>query len=438
MTDKQKEQRIAVERLISHPLLLELSRADFSRSDTAKAFILKRMDEEYIEEWAREFSNRAWERYPLYSPWLAPIRYEEALEEAPNRQHFLAELQNIIDVTMNYLIFPDAQCSLFQKSNEAFDPQTREEVRGGILTAARRGCHHANHWLELRRYPAWKQLHDYVREIIIIPHASPLSLHNQLLAVCAEPITEFSDEHFHRLISHFARELPLEKQATAVLELFTKISALQIDQVDVIEVEAAEGNFDIAWLSRVLPLFRFPRVLEGVTLPDAVNATFWTDLRLVVETRTRWAGIISQLIKTSHSIFEVAPKTELTESYQTNLVSHTSSKLDAHLTPRLDKVHLDQFLLRIGFLEELPNSKVCKAKKERPYWNWAFLRWALQEKMLLDPLTDTIAVEVFEDAYSIGIKRSTMALKPPTKERDHEKYSFYQSLMRHLDEWVKD
>lgn len=122
----------------------------------------------YIE-FGRHLTSIRWWNYPYAGSWQAPVEYEQAFHDAPDRAAFLAGFRRLLNAIEPILHLPDEDNPLFKEDNGHLLAENREKQRRQSLHRARVNAKRMHQWLQTRQKPAITQLLEAVEYVALVP-----------------------------------------------------------------------------------------------------------------------------------------------------------------------------------------------------------------------------------------------------------------------------
>ncbi|WP_139362172.1 hypothetical protein [Hymenobacter sp. CRA2] len=260
-----------------------------------------------LEEWAQELSRLTWRNYPYSRPWLAPLDYEQAFDNAPNKKAFLAGLLRLLDAVDPLLAMADVESWLFRRHNSALSADMRSELRQQMLHHARTGSRHMRQWVDMRLSTASLQLLDALERILLVPDWDGAGRPTSRVTIAGEHTQNEVDARFQMLVARFKNELPKTSiELNSVrhrLECIINWSTNKV--VELLDYE--RNNYSLTRLRSLLPSFKIVEH-EGVKIQttSTLADNFCDKLVHTMLARIPWASqalaYINQVVEDGRDI----------------------------------------------------------------------------------------------------------------------------------------
>lgn len=206
-----------------------------------------------------------------------------------------------------------------------------------------------------------------------------------------------------------------------------------------------EQNYDLQNLPNDYPILRFDLASPGRGLATPwqwVNPSIWTGFVVLLQNKQEVARAIYDKVsiildKPAYSLPKPATKPVPAADTVPPLAgpSHFGERLPIDGFLSIPRTTLDQLLLDAAMIEPSPSPGRYTAKEKVKPWQWANVRAALQERLLLAELNDEDAAQLFTETYGAKVGRGTMQQRPQTpatreqnKRRIHAYKEFYGRL----------
>ncbi|TGE21850.1 hypothetical protein E5K00_16420 [Hymenobacter aquaticus] len=257
-------------------------------------------EEHIYTEWARYLTSLRWWNYPQSDSWLAPIEFEQAFHDAPDRQAFLAGFRRLLDAIEPILTLPDEENPLFTEDNYALSEMSRIEARKKSLHRARVNAKHIGQWLQLRQQAAAKQLMESLERIALVPECNQSGEPINVLTVADYYHEGEVTLRFEMLLSRLQNDMPAAQPELNLLhDRLVRLISYRTTETSQVDFEFGHGSPKLADLVLLIPHFTLvDRTLDVTTQSMAkVADDFCARLLVTINHRLPWAQRASDLVK---------------------------------------------------------------------------------------------------------------------------------------------
>ena len=249
--------------------------------------------EDVYIEFGRHLTSVRWWNYPYAGSWQAPIEYEHAFHDAPDKAAFLAGFRRPLKAIEPTLNLPDNDNPLFKEDNSHLLAENREKQRRQSIHRARVNAKRMHQWLQARQNPATTQLLEAVEYVALVPEWDDEvgSTTNTLTVADYLPEDELT-LRFEMLLRRFQDEMPTAKSELNLLrDRLTRFLDYPATALAQAEPEPAQHLLNLADLVRLFPhLILVDRTADITTQRTAkVARDFQAKLLALVVHRLPWA-----------------------------------------------------------------------------------------------------------------------------------------------------
>jgi hypothetical protein len=254
----------------------------------------------YIE-FSRHLTSIRWWNYPCAGSWQAPIEYERAFHDAPDKAAFLTGFRRLLKAIEPTLNLPDNDNPLFKESNGHLLAEDREKQRRRSIHRVRVNVKCMHQWLQARQKPATIQLLEAVEYVALVPEwddevGSPT---NTLTVAAYLPEDELT-LRFEMLLQRFQDEIPTAQSELNLLhDRLTRLVSYSTTAPSQADFETKDNSPNLADLVLLIPHFNLVDRTPDVTTQKMVKVAddFCAKLLATINHRLPWAARALNLVE---------------------------------------------------------------------------------------------------------------------------------------------
>lgn len=394
-----------------------------------------------LEEWATHLSSVRWWNYPFSRPWPAPIEYERAFHDAPDRSAFLSGLRRLLDAVEPILAIPDEDNLLFREDNQVFFEAEREEMRRYALRRARVIAKRMGRWLQLRQKLAEEQFLEALERILLVPEWDVKWKPTSKLTVAYYHTEHDAELHFDFLLTRLRENMPRNHITLSTfqrrLEQFLDNPLAKLTRVG---FDVKPSSFDFKSLHKALidqfPQYTFVDGVSDITDEQVGQFTedFWSRFAETISWRMPWARKALKILPSGLGENSTAdtPASGMIDNAKADV---KSLLLDDYILPGFERHSIDAFLLQKGLLKS--DKGVLIGVGTHRAGTWAAVRSALNYHEVIIDMPNQLAADVFAYTYKVSVSKNTMNYIPAERSltntwRKNDK--FYYDLLEAISE----
>ncbi|MDQ2792849.1 MAG: hypothetical protein M3Y12_02405 [Bacteroidota bacterium] len=258
-------------------------------------------EEDVYNEWGRHLTSLSWWNYPYAGSWLAPVEYEQAFHDAPDRGGFVAGFRRLIGAIKPILNLPDEDNPLFGDDNANMSQKSRDKMRQEHLHQARVNAMRMLQWLHARQKSAAAQLLEALEYIVLVPVWSDETWGPTNVLTIADYCPEREMTlRFELLLSRLQDNMPTTQPELNLLhDRLTRLVSYPNTAPLQADFESGHSSPNLADLVLLLPPFTLKdRTPDVTTLKMAkVADDFCARLLTIINHRLPWAERALNLVE---------------------------------------------------------------------------------------------------------------------------------------------
>lgn len=258
-------------------------------------------EEDVYEEFCRHLGSIRWRNYPYAGSWQAPLEYEQAFHNAPDRNAFIAGCSRPIIVIQSFLNKPDGDNPLLRQDDGHLLAENREKQRRERLQYARVNAKRMLKWLQARQKPAATQLLEAFEYVVLVPVCDQEKWVPTDTLTVADYLPEYElPLRFEMLLQRLQDDMPTAQAELNLLRSrLTKLLAYPATAPAQAAFEFGQGTFNQAALVGLLPQFTLVDRTEDITPLRMVRVAddFGAKLMAVTTYRLPWAQRALDLVE---------------------------------------------------------------------------------------------------------------------------------------------